>query len=149
MTRKPRGVQTGSIALGCLLVLALALWFLTAGPRAGRDSVATASPTASAPSAEDDARDVAEALQTLTSDPQSLMASGVPEMVEGTPDQALPPGATVTVDESSWAPDGIGGGTIVLTVAAPGEPEAPYLVVMVQESGLWKVLATLPVEEEA
>jgi len=70
-------------------------------------------------------------------------------MVEGTPDQALPPGATVTVDESSWAPDGIGGGTIVLTVAAPGEPEAPYLVVMVQESGLWKVLATLPVEEEA
>jgi hypothetical protein len=48
------------------------------------------------------------------------------------------------VDEGSWAPDGLGGGTITVTVTPPGGKATTYTAVMITEGGRWKVLATMP-----
>ena len=49
----------------------------------------------------------------------------------------------MTPDERSWAPDGAGGGSMLVTIRRPGGASTTYDAVMVQENGLWKVLATL------
>jgi hypothetical protein len=90
------------------------------------------------------ARQVAQALASLTTDPQSLVASGAARQVDGRARRAVPAGSTVVVDEQSWAPDGVGGGTITVTVQAPGKPPVSYATVVVPEDGTWKVLATFP-----
>jgi hypothetical protein len=92
-----------------------------------------------------DAHRVADALRGLPDDPQALVASGARGQVAGRARQAIPPGTTVTPDERSWAPDGVGGGTMLVTVAVPGHAPVTYEAIMVSEGGQWKVLATVPV----
>jgi len=92
-----------------------------------------------------DADQVADALRKLPGDPQELVASGAQGQVAGRARQAIPPGTTVTPYEKSWAPDGVGGGTMLVTVAVPGRAPVTYDAIMVSEGGRWKVLATVPV----
>lgn len=142
--------QTSRIILVFLIVIGVAVGgiFLFSQIQRGETPVgvvSTSTPSPNAASASEAER-VAEALQRLASDPTSLMANGVDAMVEGTADQAIPVGATVEVDETSWLPDGLDGGTIVTTITGSDGAEHSYLVVMVEEEDGWKVLATFPIE---
>lgn len=87
---------------------------------------------------------VAAALHRLTTDPGSLVATEAAGFVGGRAPMAVPSGATVTPDVSSWSPDGAGGGTMLVTIATGGRT-VTYAAVMVQETGAWKVLATFVV----
>jgi len=130
-------LPAAGVAVVAVVVLAGALVLTQNRDR----KVATPAAEASSP---EQARQVAQALASLTTDPQSLVASGAAGQVNGRARQAVPAGSKVVVDEKSWAPDGLGGGTIMVTVTAPGEPPVTYATVMVPEDGKWKVLATFP-----
>lgn len=91
------------------------------------------------------AHDVATALSALVTDPASLVAAQAGLDVKAHAADAVPKGSTVTADEKSWEPDGLGGGVMTVTVIAPGKSPATYAVVMVEEGSQWKVLATVPV----
>jgi hypothetical protein len=97
---------------------------------------------ASTPDRQTQAHQVATALQRLAVDPASLVASGAAPEVVGRARQGVPAGSRVSVDERSWSPDSVGGGTIVVTVIPPGSVAQTYAAVMVSEHGSWKVLAT-------
>jgi hypothetical protein len=99
------------------------------------------------PPAANEAREVTEALRRLPTDPESLVATGSREQVGQRARDGVPSGSTVEVDESSWAPDGTGGGVIVATVDSPGLPSVTYAVAMAVENGEWKVVATMPIDE--
>ncbi|RSM91776.1 hypothetical protein DMH04_02050 [Kibdelosporangium aridum] len=86
------------------------------------------------------------ALERATADPNSLVASSSREQVGTGAGDGLPPGSKIEVNENSWAPDGVGGGIIEATVSSPGRPSTTFVVVMVSESGQWKVVASMPVE---
>jgi len=90
------------------------------------------------------AEEVVAALAKLVSDPASLVASGAgPEALAGAR-VAVPAGSKVDVAKPSWASDGVGGGTVLVTVSSPQNPPVTYAAVMVHESDGWKVLATVP-----
>lgn len=91
-----------------------------------------------------EAREAAAAVRALTTDPSSLVATGAEREVAGRATQGVPPGSEVAAEESSWAPDGVGGGTLTVTITAPGQPPTRYAAVMVHETSGWKVLATVP-----
>ncbi|WP_165845391.1 hypothetical protein [Streptacidiphilus pinicola] len=79
----------------------------------------------------------------MSTDPAALVATSARSEVGNQARQAVPPGTTVTPQVDSWLPDGVGGGIMTVTIAAPGTPAADYAAVMVQERGAWKVMATL------
>ena len=93
------------------------------------------------------AHQVAVALGRLTTDPGSLVAAGSRDQVGQRARDGVPAGSSVEVDEASWAPDGVGGGTITATLRSPGLPPVTYAVVMVSEAGKWKVAATVPITD--
>jgi hypothetical protein len=86
---------------------------------------------------------VAAALRGLASDPQALVASGAKSEVRGRARQAVPRGSGVVPDVKSWAPDGVGGGSMLVTIKAPGKAPVSYYAIMIREDGQWKVLATI------
>jgi hypothetical protein len=92
------------------------------------------------------AHQVAQALSGLARDPAALVATEAMPQVAGQASKAVPVGAKVSADEQSWAPDGAGGGTMLVTVTAPGQPPVSYLTVVVQEAGGWKVSGTIPIQ---
>lgn len=140
-----RQVIVATVAVVVLIGVATTA-FLLLGPRGGDAPAATAPPTLT-PADTQDADAVAVALRGLATDPGALVASAAREQVGGQATQAVPPGSTVTPDSASWAPDGVGGGTMTVTLAAPGQPATTYAVVMVREGDTWKVLATVALDE--
>lgn len=128
---------SAGLALAAALV-ATAFWLGNRGPR---NAPAHTSTQVQAPPGQ--ARRVAAALRKLSTDPQSLVASGARVQVDGRARQAVPAGSAVVPDVRSWAPDGMGGGTMLVTVTAPGQAPVRYYAVMVMEGGQWKVLATV------
>jgi hypothetical protein len=141
-----------ALLLACACVIAAIAGAGIALLTQARGSVGTAAP-ASAPSfapssaaSAGDAQRVADALRKLQDDPQALVASQAQGQVAGRARQVIPPRTTVTPDEKSWAPDGVGGGTMLVTVTVPGHAPVTYDAIMVnQGGGQWKVLATVPV----
>jgi hypothetical protein len=99
--------------------------------------------------AADQAPQVAAALRQLSSDPGSLVAAAAAKSVGPDAAKAVPAGSAISPDPSSWAPDGIGGGTMVVSVTAPAGKQVTYAAVMVSEDGRWKVLATFPIASPA
>jgi len=134
------------VSAGAVVITALVVGVLWLGNRgdssATRSSVAVQAPLRQA-------GEVAAALRRLSSDPQSLVASGARSQVGGRARQAFPPGTTVVPDAKSWAPDGLGGGTMLVTVAVPGQAPVSYDAIMVSEAKRWKVLATIRVPAPA
>jgi hypothetical protein len=96
-----------------------------------------------------DAHAVAQALAKMPGKPQDLIATDVRSAVYAQYKSALPAGATISANESTWHPDGLGGGTITATVSAPGAPTTVYTVMMVKESTGWKVVGTVPMDAAA
>ena len=102
-----------------------------------------AGPVAPAQPGSEEASAVADALRTLASKPQSLVAADVQSAVAGNAGKAIPRGATVTPNQGTWHPDGLGGGTMTVTVAS-GAKTATYSAIMLKERTGWKVLGTVP-----
>ena len=128
------------IAVLAVVATAVVLVLTRSTSEAGR-------PSAAAEPSGNQAHQVAEALGRLTTDPDSLVATSSREQVGQRASDGVPPGSTFEVDEASWAPDGVGGGTISATLRTPGQPPVTYAVVMVSEDGGWKVAATVPLGE--
>lgn len=110
---------------------------------ATRSEVVTTTP----PTPATESNDVANALSALATSPETLIASGAG--ITAKQARQVFPGATrVVAHPQSWAPDGTGsGGVIQVTVTPPGRGPRSYLAIMVKESGLWRVMATVPVAE--
>lgn len=119
------------------------------GAGGGRTTAAqtTAAQTRSSPTSEDEqqARQVKEALVRLPDDPAALLPAEGSGQTAASARAAVPEGTTVAVDERTWAPDGLGGGVVQVTLRTPDGERTPYVAVMVQEQGEWKVLSTVPV----
>ena len=115
-----------------------------APPAAGRAAPAAVVDATAPSTTEADAAAAAAALSALATDPDSLVADAARPLVGAEARQAVPVGSIVTPDERTWAPDGVGGGTLAVRVTPPGGPAVDYAAVMVREAGGWKVLATLP-----
>jgi hypothetical protein len=84
-------------------------------------------------------------LRTLARNPAGLVADEAVRQLGPHATRAVPPGSVVTPDVASWAPDGIGGGTMLVSLASPGRAPVTYAAVMVFEHGGWKVEQTFPV----
>jgi hypothetical protein len=91
-----------------------------------------------------DAHAVALALAKLPEKPEDYIATDVRSAVAPQVAGALPPGATLTADESTWHPDGLDGGTITVTMTAPATAPATFSVIMIKEPSGWKVVGTVP-----
>jgi len=96
-----------------------------------------------------DAHAVAAALARMPGKPQDLIATDVRSAIGTQAKQALPGGATISANEATWHPDGLGGGTITATVSAPGSPTTVYTVMMIKEPTGWKVVGTVPMAPSA
>jgi hypothetical protein len=140
----PRGTMAKARTMAVAGVVVVAAGVVVGALALLQHRLPKAAGPAAAATAPNQAHQVAQALASLATDPQSLVASGAAGQVHGRARRAVPAGSKVAVDEKSWAPDGLGGGTIAVTVTAPGEPPRAYAAVMVSERGRWKVLATFP-----
>lgn len=133
------------VGAALLLAAAFAIVVLTSvgrETRVGKISAASAGSSSPAPAPADQ---VAAALRGLATHPEALVADGAKQQLAGHESRAVPVGSTVMPDASSWAPDGLGGGTMLVTVTSPGHRSVTYATVMVFERHAWKVLATFPV----
>lgn len=92
----------------------------------------------------EEAAAVAEALGNLADKPDDLVASDVRSAIGSRAREAVPAGSTVSANPASWQPDGLGGGTMTVTVTSPGKPAVTYSAVMVKERTGWKVVGTVP-----
>ncbi|WP_416416214.1 hypothetical protein [Paenarthrobacter aromaticivorans] len=139
----------GSAVVAALLLL-LGLWIVNPlgwGQANGKTGpTETASPTPSNEQ-EADAQAVAQALSRLTENP----SDGISERTKQSfnPELALPAGSELAPEVSTWAPDGIGGGTINVVMSVPGQADSRYVAVMVKEDDAWKLLGTLEQKERA
>ncbi|MEV8443270.1 hypothetical protein AB0425_38335 [Actinosynnema sp. NPDC051121] len=135
--------------IGAMVVCGVLLW--PGGDESSSPGRATASSTSPGPttSRQEEAGQVAAALGRLAVDPESLIASTARDQFSGRAREAIPPGATVEVDERSWSPDGVGGGAITVTVTVPGQGTAEYVAIVIKEGSEWKVAATVPVTGQA
>jgi hypothetical protein len=91
-----------------------------------------------------DAHVVALALAKLPEKPEDYVATDVRSAVAPQVAKALPAGAILTADESTWRPDGLDGGTITVTMTAPGAAPATFSAIMIREPSGWKVVGTVP-----
>ena len=89
-------------------------------------------------------QEVARAIEDLVKHPNQSMAATT-DVPTDEASLALPPGSAIRADAASWAPDGVGGGTMIVTVTTPWLVSQEYSAVMVQQGGSWKVLATFPI----
>lgn len=147
-----RNLVIASAAVALIVVAGAAIYLLRIRDtgeqaQAGQPSVPPTSTGTSAVPA-NQAHDVALALRALGEDPGSLVASSSRAQVGDRVLKGVPPGSTVVPDEASWAPDGVGGGVIAVSLRSPGLPTTDFAVVMVLESGHWKVAATVPISEQ-
>ncbi|KIA72653.1 hypothetical protein ANMWB30_24210 [Arthrobacter sp. MWB30] len=136
----------GFIAAALVLAgILFALWIIDPwgwGQGKNPDTAATApSPSASAPLQDPDAQGAAEALSRLPENPADGISAVTKQSFDA--DVALPPGSKLAPEVSSWAPDGIGGGTMNVVMSVPGQADSRYVAVMVKEDGQWKLLGTM------
>jgi hypothetical protein len=115
------------------------------GPESTQEAVvgasATTGPSASISSRGKDAEDVALVLSRLATDPASVAAKDMKDKVD--PKVAVPPGSVIEPKPNTWAPDGLGGGTMTVSLTVPGEAPEKYLALMDKEVDGWKVSMTM------
>ncbi|MGQ0466874.1 MAG: hypothetical protein ACT4QG_16315 [Sporichthyaceae bacterium] len=146
---RSRRVRRRYVVVGAAAIVVLAAGGVGAVLLTGEDEAPPEAAPAVAPPSKDDARDVAAALANLPKRPQDLVASDIRSAVSAKAREAVPKNATVTADPATWHADGLGGGTITVTVRIPGRPVAIYTAMMIKESSGWKVVATIPMAAPA
>jgi len=133
-----------SVAAIVLLVLLIALWLVIplGGGQVNEQSDPTprVSPT-SFNEQEADAQAVSQMLSGLTDKPSEGISALTRPSFDA--ESALPKGSKISPEAASWAPDGIGGGTINVVMTVPGQADSRYVAVMVKEDGQWKLLGTM------
>ncbi|MFE4197098.1 hypothetical protein ACFRJ9_14630 [Paenarthrobacter sp. NPDC056912] len=147
---KKQFLVIGSAVVVSMLLL-LAFWIVNplgwgqeANGQAGPTQ--TASPTPSNEQ-EADAQAAAEALSRLTESPSEGISAQTRQSFNA--EVALPAGSKLAPEVSTWAPDGIGGGTMNVVMTVPGQADSRYVAVMVKEDGAWKLLGTMEQKEGA
>jgi hypothetical protein len=135
-------VKRAFLAASLAIIVGAAAMWLVVLLRHNSSQTSSARPQA-IPKSVSQAREVGSALGKLATDPEFLVASSSQQRVAGQARRAVPAGSTVTPDEKSWLPDGVGGGVMTVTITPPGHPAVRYAAVMEHEPGGWKVLATL------
>jgi len=141
---RPRRVRRRYVVAGAVALVVCAAGGVGAVLLTGdEDPPPQVAPPVAAPS-KDDARDVAAALAKLPSRPQDLVATDIRSAVAAKAREGVPKNATVSADQATWHADGLGGGTITVTVRVPGQPVAIYTAMMIKEASGWKVVATIP-----
>lgn len=136
-----RLTRTQGIAAGVTAAVVLGLGvsvFAFAG-----DDEGPAAPRKARPAAEA-AAEVAAALSRLADNPDSLIAADVRSAIGTQARAAVPAGTTVTPNVATWQPDGLGGGTMTVTLVGGGQPTVVYSAVMIEEDDGWKVVGTIP-----
>ena len=146
MTTRTRSVVLlGAVAVVAACVVVTGLWLANRSNGSAGPQIASSPGSTPAKAPPGQADQVVAALRKLATDPQTLVASGARSQVAGRARQAIPTGSTVVADAKSWAPDGLGGGTMLVTITTAGHAPVSYDAVMVREAGQWKVLATIRV----
>lgn len=140
---RPRRSRRRYLVVGAAAVAVLVAGGVGAALLTGGDDTPPETAPAVAPPSKDDARDVAAALAKLPSRPQDLVATDIRSAVAAKARAGVPKNATVSADPATWHADGLGGGTITVTVRVPGQPTAIYTAMMIKESTGWKVVATI------
>lgn len=144
-TWRPYVILGSGVALFAVLV---AFWFLSPwGSSAFPDGEKSPqlSPAQTPSASASDAETVAGVLVALVRDPAAGAAAETESSVD--PAVAIPPGSKLSPDQTTWSPDGIGGGTMDVVLSTPGLPDQQFVAVMVREDGEWKVLGTLDKSE--
>ena len=129
------------IVAGVVAVVVLGAGVTLAATSGGGDG--NGDPASGLPGLEEAAA-VAAALSELASKPDNLVAADVRSAVGARARQAVPAGSTISANPASWQPDGLGGGTMTVTVTSPGQAPVTYSAVMVKQADGWKVLGTVP-----
>ena len=140
---RPRRLRRGRLIAGGVVLAVLAAGGISAVLLTGGDDGPGEGPPLAAPT-QDDAQEVADALGKLASRPQDLVAADVGSTVLAQARKAVPKNALVTADPASWHADGLGGGTITVTVRIPKGTTTVYTAMMIKEPSGWKVIATIP-----
>ena len=130
----------------CALIAVVDPW----GWRA-EDPVVMSGPASVAPTedgtSDRSAVDAAAALRALPSDVVSGAASSVREVVAEDPEGAVPQGATIDAEPSTWIRTGPDSGSIAMEMAVPGEASSrQYIALMVEEEGAWRLESTVEAE---
>lgn len=107
-----------------------------AGTPPDHDPTFTSHPT----EAEEPAEQVAQMIRSVVDNPSGPVTDELRE--EADLQAALPPGSSLDPLVDTWASDGFGGGTMSTVLHVPGEPDEYYLVVVVEDSGTWKIMGT-------
>lgn len=128
------------IVAGVVAVVVLGAGVTLAASGGGGDG---GGPASAQPGLEEAAA-VAAALESLASKPDDLVASDVRSAVGARAREGVRAGSSVSANAASWQPDGLGGGTMTVTVTSPGQAAVTYSAVMVKEEDGWKVLGTVP-----
>ncbi|MCL2804220.1 MAG: hypothetical protein FWD29_09790, partial [Micrococcales bacterium] len=101
------------------------------------------------PSLQEQANQVASALQGLATDPVALVSGQASDELRDKVAEFFVPGSKVSPDVKSWAPDGPNKGTMVVTVEPPDqEPQEITIVVIIEDSD-WKISDIVPEEPPA
>lgn len=132
---RPQWIVAGVVAV---VVLGTGVTLAISGGGDDGDGASTGQPGL------EEAAAVAAALEGLASEPDELVAADVRSAVGSRARQGVPAGSTVSANPASWQPDGLGGGTMTVTVTSPGQAAVTYSAVMVKQADGWKVLGTVP-----
>lgn len=120
--------------------------------RSGEETSASAPEGSATPTRSPDATDptaeaVANALRALPEDPVAGASEALRPAVQAAPDVAVPPGATIDADPSTWVATDEQAGTIAMSMSVPGESDPRvYLAFVVVENGGWKLDGTIESE---
>lgn len=93
-----------------------------------------------------DAESAAEALNLLEEDPEALLPTELAGEFGDKVKEAVPAGTRVSADPTTWLPSTVGGGVIEAQLDYPDGTSERLAIVMMLESGQWKVLQTIPLE---
>ena len=98
------------------------------------------------PSLQEQANQVASALQGLATDPVALVSGQASDELRDKVAEFFVPGSKVSPDVKSWAPDGPNKGTMVVTVEPPDQEPQEITVVVIIEDSDWKISDIVPEE---
>ncbi|PPH31312.1 hypothetical protein C5C37_02110 [Rathayibacter sp. AY1F9] len=146
--------RTLAVTIGAIVLIGAGATFVVdpfqwrSGPGSSASApVSSATPTQSPDVTDPTAEAVADALRAVPEDPVAGASEALRPAVQAAPDVAVPPGATIDVDSSTWVATDDQAGTIAMSMTVPGEADPrAYLAFMVVENGVWKLDGTIESE---
>lgn len=141
----PRNLIIGGSALLLAVLVVLGVIFvpsLVGNKDTKAEAVSTPLPSVSALYS-DSAPAAAKAIQKLETNPKAVLSDDALKQLGGDVTKAIPKGTKITPYPKTWHATGIGTGSMLVALTAPGEKPEGYLVIMEKENGKWKVVQTI------